>query len=264
MGVIKRWQQARALQRRAIAEPLWAQVLEQHPFIAQRSHEDRESLRKLCSLFLDQKEFSGAGGFVVTDEVAVSVASQACLPILHLDLALYDSFVGIVMHADEVLAPRVVSDENGLVHEYSESLVGEAPHDGPIMLSWADVHNPMGSQDRHETDPGWAFNVVIHEFVHVIDRANGGANGLPPMPDAASARAWLAVLEHEHDVFRERVVCGHPTVIDPYGAQSLEEFFATASESFFVTPQALRQSHPTLYDCFSGYFRQDPARWIKG
>jgi Mlc titration factor MtfA (ptsG expression regulator) len=46
----------------------------------------------------------GAQGLVVTDEMAVAIAAQACLPILHLDLALYDGFVGIVVHPDEVVA----------------------------------------------------------------------------------------------------------------------------------------------------------------
>ena len=42
-------------------------------------------------------------------------------------------------------------------------------------------------------------------------------------------------------------------------AESPEEFFAVASELFFVDPVALRREHPALYELLSGYYRQDPA-----
>ncbi|MFX8164686.1 zinc-dependent peptidase, partial [Acinetobacter baumannii] len=86
--------------------------------LAQRSAADLADLRRLCSLFLATKEFHGADGFEVTDEVAVAVAAQACLPVLRLGLSWYDGFVGIVMHAGEVVARRRFEDEHGIVHEY--------------------------------------------------------------------------------------------------------------------------------------------------
>ena len=49
-------------------------------------------------------------------------------------------------------------------------------------------------------------------------------------------------------------------MLDPYGAESPEEFFAVASEAFFVAPQDMRAEHPALYELLAGYYRQDPAR----
>ena len=69
--------------------------------------------RRLCSLFLASKEFHGAAGFAVTDEIALAVAAQACLPVLRLGLPWYEGFVGIVMHEDQVLAPRQWTDDDG-------------------------------------------------------------------------------------------------------------------------------------------------------
>ena len=86
--------------RRAVAADAGALSV---PARARRA-DDLAELRRLTSLFLDRKEFSGAGGFVVTDAMAVAVAAQACLPVLRLGLELYDGFVGIVMHPDEVVA----------------------------------------------------------------------------------------------------------------------------------------------------------------
>jgi MtfA peptidase len=47
--------------------------------------------------------------------------------------------------------------------------------------------------------------------------------------------------------------------IDVYAAEGPDEFFAVASEAFFVTPRALKAEHPALYGVFQRYYRQDPA-----
>jgi len=244
----------RALERRAIPDPLWQATLAAYPFLARRSADDIGELRRLTSLFLDRKEFSGAQGFVVSDEVAVAVAAQACLPVLKLGLQLYDGFVGIVLHADQVVAARAVTDDDtGVVHAYDDVLAGEAMEGGPVMLSWADV----AAAGEHGEDS--AYNVVIHEFAHVIDMVDGEANGVPPLPNAAARAAWHTTLMREFDVFSERAVCGHASVIDPYGAQAPEEFFAVASEAFFVAPAALKEEQPALYRLLASFYRQEPA-----
>lgn len=254
--MIGRWWRARrderALQRRAIPDALWQATVGRLPFVAARDEATRERLRRLASLFLDRKEFAGARGFVVTDEIALAVAVQACLPVLELGLDQYDGFVGIVMHADAVVAPREFTDEHGIVHAYDEELAGEAMEGGPLMLSWADV------LPAHETNDA-PYNVVIHEFAHVLDLRDGQADGVPLLGSAAERRAWLEVLMPEYDRFGERVVCGHDTVLDPYGAEAPDEFFAVASEAFFVAPAALKEEQPVLYRLLASYYRQDPA-----
>jgi len=261
--VISRWWQrlrqrreARVLERRAIDEALWQRTVASLPFLAERPARDLERLRRMASLFLDRKEFSGAGGFVVDDAIALSVAVQACLPVLELGLAQYDAFVGIVMHADAVVARREVTDEHGIVHRYDEVLAGEAMEGGPLMLSWADVQGGGGDSGPA---PPTAYNVVIHEFAHVLDMRDGVPDGVPLLPTAEDRRAWLAVLMPAYDRFCERVVCGYDTVLDAYAAESPDEFFAVASEGFFVTPRELKEEQPALYQLLASYYRQDPA-----
>jgi Mlc titration factor MtfA (ptsG expression regulator) len=251
----RRRRDARSLARRAIPDALWQHTLARYPFVARRADDELAELRRLTSLFLDRKEFAGAQGFAVTDEIALAVSVQACLPVLRLDLSLYDSFVGIVLHAGQVVAAREHADDAGVVHAYDEVLAGEAMEGGPVMLSWADVQEGGATAE----DEGAAYNVVIHEFAHVIDMADGRADGIPPLPDARAIATWHATLMREFDAFSERTVCGHATVVDPYGAQSPEEFFAVASEAFFVAPQALKEEQPALYRLLSSYYRQDPA-----
>ncbi|HEY1091549.1 MAG TPA: M90 family metallopeptidase, partial [Burkholderiaceae bacterium] len=182
--------EAALLRRHAIPEPLWQLTLARYPFLSARSPEDLAELRRLSSLFLATKEFHGVRGFEVTDEIALAIASQACLPILKLGLDWYAGFVGIVVHADEVLAQREVVDEDGIVHQYDEVLAGEAMEGGPLMLAWSEV----APHDEFDAAP---YNVVIHEFAHVIDMRDGEADGVPPLPTLAAREAWLDVIEAE-------------------------------------------------------------------
>ena len=247
------WREQRALARRAIPDDLWALTFARLPFLARLDEAQRAELRRLCSLFLDRKQFHGVGGLEVTDDMALLIAAQACLPVLGLGLQLYDGFVGIVVHPDEVVAQRSVMDEDGVVHEYEESLTGEAMSGGPLMLAWADVRDAAEAAD-------WGYNVVIHEFAHVIDMAAEGlADGVPPLPDLASRERWIEVIDAAYEDFCALVDSGVDTVVDPYGAEAVEEFFAVAVEAFFVAPVPFRRESPAMYELLAGYFRQDPA-----
>jgi len=245
----------RVLRQRAIPEPLWQLTLARYPFLARRSADDLAALRELATLFLAQKEFHGAQGLAITDEIAVAIAAQACLPILKLGLAHYDGFVGIVVHPDEVVARREVMDEDGVVHHYDETLSGEAMEGGPVMLSWHDVEAAGESAE-------WGYNVVIHEFAHVLDMGDGEADGVPPLPDRAAREAWCKVIDAEYEAFCDRVDAQVDTLLDPYGAEGVDEFFAVSSEVFFVAPADLIAEHPALYELLAGYYQQDPAKHL--
>ena len=241
-----------AVERRAIPDDLWKRTLVRYPFLQRRETADREELRRLSSLFLDRKEFSAAGDLKLNDAMVVAIAAQAVLPVLRLGLARYDGFVGIVVHADQVLARREVADEDGVVHAYDEPLSGEAMEGGPVMLSWRDVRTAGQSAAQ-------GYNVVIHEFAHVLDMADGVPDGVPLLPPDLPASAWRQTLHEEFEAFAQRVEAEEPIVLDPYGAQAPEEFFAVASEGFFVNPEAMKKEHPALYGMFLRFYRQDPA-----
>jgi hypothetical protein len=249
---LRRRSEQRAVERRAIPDALWQLTLARYPFLARRSAADLQELRRLSSLFLDSKEFSGAHGMQVGDDMAVAIAAQACLPVLRLGLRPYDSFVGIVIHPDEVQVRREIVDDDGIVHEYDDVLAGEAMEGGPVMLSWRDV------VEAGDTS-AWGYNVVMHEFAHVLDMGDGVADGIPPLPSSAERARWQAVLMREYEGFCAAVDARLGTVVDPYGAQSPEEFFAVASEAFFVAAHDLQAQMPELYDLLAGYYRQDPA-----
>ena len=139
----------------------------------------------MATLFLAEKEFSGARGLVVSDEMAVAIAAQACLPALALGLDWLDGFVGIVVHEDAVVARREVEDDDGVVHAYDEELSGEAMSGGPVMLAWRDV-------DEAGESAADGYNVVVHEFAHVIDMRGGVTAGVDDGRSRERARPLAA------------------------------------------------------------------------
>ncbi len=252
-GWWQRWRRARTLERRAIPDELWQLTLARYPFLAARSAAKVDELREMATLFLAAKEFTGAGGLVVSDAMAVAIAAQACLPVLELGLSWLDGFVGIVVHPDVVVARREREDEAGVVHAYDEELSGEAMQGGPVMLAWRDV----------EEAGEWAaegYNVVIHEFAHVVDMRGGVTAGIEHVDPESDRGRWLGALADEYEDFADRVDADEETFLDPYAAEALEEFFAVGAEAFFVAAADLEAEQPELYRLLAEFFRQDPAR----
>ena len=270
-----RRQLARALAvarpQRHLPDASWNSTLARFRFLARLDEGNRQRLRELVTVFLDRKEFHGAGGLDVTGDMALAVAAQACLPLLCLArnrsaaqaLDWYDDFVGIVLHPGEVLAQRMVLEDSGVVHHFHEALTGESMDGGPVMLSWADV-------DAADLTAESGYNVVIHEFAHKIDQHDGQADGCPPLPagflgashPAEARRRWRERFGAEYDKFSDQVTAAArfgPLVprpwLDAYGAESWAEFFAVACEAYFVNPEALSREHPDLHTLLDQLFR---------
>ncbi|MBA2963464.1 MULTISPECIES: zinc-dependent peptidase [Ramlibacter] len=234
-----------------IPDEQWQATLAAFPFLRRGTPVDDAALRLLTARFLQQKEFHGAGGLAITDDIALAIAAQAVLPVLHLGLDWYDDFVGIVVHPDQVVARRTVQDDAGVVHEWDEVLAGEAMDQGPVMLSWSDVRSAGAAAES-------GYNVVVHEFIHKIDMRDGDPDGCPPLPAKARA-AWRRTLDAEYERFREQVVVaerfsGEPPWLDTYGAENPGEFFAVAGEAYFVNRARLAVDFPVLVTLFDGFF----------
>ncbi|RJF94971.1 zinc-dependent peptidase [Noviherbaspirillum saxi] len=259
-----------------IPDEMWRATLNRLPFLQRLSQDDLLRLKGLSEALLARKSFTGAGAFDLTDDIAVQIAAQACLPVLNLTLDLYDDMVGIIIYPAAFVIPQAEMDEAGVVHEWHEPVSGEAlDAGGAVVLSW---------EDAADTDVA-GYNVVIHEFAHKLDMANGPPNGFPPFLPAwhreLDAREWQQVFSGAYDDFMHRVEKleralpehfddtdpAHAAMyddlsadlpLDPYAAKHPAEFFAVASEAFFVLPETLAGAYPDVYRLLSRYYRQDP------
>ena len=242
---------------RPIPDALWQSTVARYPFLSNRAATDLNRLHILSARFLAHKQFIGAHGLVVTDAMAVAIAAQACLPILNLSLSLYDDFKGIVVHPGPMLARRSTIDAAGVHHFYREALTGEAMQGGPVTLSWQDV----AASPEHALR---GYNVVIHEFAHKLDMrssAGGMPNGCPPLPGRIARAQWQGIMQTAFAAFQDQVAMatrfGAPLPwLDAYGATSPAEFFAVATEAYFVNPQQFADEFSAVSTLFNAYFGQ--------
>jgi Mlc titration factor MtfA (ptsG expression regulator) len=239
MGWLTDWRRRRVLEKHRIDDALWKRATASLDFLPKTA-----KLREVVLLFLAEKEFTGTHGLEVTDVMRVSIAAQACLPVLELGLDWYAGWRGIVVYPGDFRVRRTEVDEAGVVHEWDDELAGEAMPGGPVVLSW----------DAMTSDP--AINVVIHEFAHKLDMLNGAADGVPPLHAGMDRRRWIEVFEAAYQGFCDAVERGKETWLDPYAAEHLSEFFAVISEGFFREPQETRRRYPEVYDQLRLFYRQ--------
>ena len=248
MGLLRNWRRKRVLKSARIDEALWTRVASKLSFLRGLSKEETARLKQLVLLFLAEKEMHGARGFKLTDDVRLSIAAQACLPILNLGLDIYDGWVGIVVYPGEFRVRKEETDEHGIVHTFDEELAGEAWPGGPVILSWEDVKL---------TERG--YNVVIHEFAHKIHMDGTGDENFPAAGAGMDAAKWRKTLEKAYERFCGEVDAGRPTFIDDYASEHPAEFFAVMSEAFFTESAVLARDWHELYAQLALFYRQDPA-----
>ena len=242
------WWRGKSATLPKIDDSLWGEVEAPYGFLQRLTPGERSELRQLALAFIAEKEWSGAQGLEVSLHMQLAIALQACLPILKLGLDWYAGWVGIVVYPGDFVIPRQVMDEDGVMHEYDDPVMGEAWHGGPVLLSWFD--DPLDTE---------GVNVVIHEFAHTLDMKSGDADGLPPLPADMSRKHWIAVMQAAFEDFQRRVDAGEDTAIDPYAAEAPAEFFAVTSEVFFEDPQLLSGEYPGVYELLRQFYGQDPC-----
>ena len=248
MGLIRSWRRRRILSRTRIDPALWQRVTAGLPFLRGLGAEELARLRDLAILFLAEKEMHGAQGLELTDGARLSIAVQACLPVLNLGLDWYEGWIGVIVYPGEFRVRKEEMDEHGVVHTIDEGLSGEAWPGGPVVLSW---------QDASMSETG--YNVVIHEFAHKLHMLRGDDEGFPAPAPGMDAAAWRDALERAYARFCAEVDSGAPTIVDDYAAEHPAEFFAVMSETFFTDSAILARDYPQLYAQLAQYYRQDPA-----
>ena len=248
MAWFRNWRRRRTLAREHIDDDLWQTVVGKLEFLRGLSDSDLSRLREVTLLFLHEKEMHGAGELELSDEIRLSIAIQACLPVLNLGLDLYQGWVGIIIYPSEFRVRRQEIDEDGVMHEFEDELSGEAWSDGPVILSWEDVKQT-----------GAGYNVVIHEFAHKIHMQREDANGYPLPHADMDAAVWRRVLDDGYERLCRQVDAGRATLVDEYAAEHPAEFFAVMSEMFFTDSAVLARDWRELYLQLSRFYRQDPA-----
>lgn len=233
----------------------WLAIIERNVAVFRRlPRGDQRELLGHVLVFLEEKAFEGCGGLEITDEVRVTIATQACLLLLHRETDYYPTLKTILVYPHHYVATHREQGPGGFVIEGDQARLGESWLRGPVVLSWDDVR-------RGASDPNDGHNVTFHEFAHQLDSEDGANEGAPALPRPAMYTAWARVMQAEFDHLRSDLAQHHQHFIDAYGATNPAEFFAVITEAFFEQPNQLKQRHPALYDQLARFYQQDPAAW---
>jgi len=246
----------RARRRIALERPFpdeWIQCLHQNlPVYDKLSPELRQELHQDIKIFLSEKMFEGCGGLIITDEIRVTIAAQACMLLLNRNQS-YPKLRCVLVYPN-----TYVAGGKGLfgVTDGSRSVrLGESWSRGAVVLSWNSVkHGAFNFRDGH--------NVAMHEFAHQLDQEDGAADGAPILERRSAYSSWAIVFSKEFERLQRKARKGKRSVLNDYGATNPAEFFAVATESFFEKPMQLRKKHPELYEELQKYYRVNPSEWV--
>lgn len=215
--------------------------------------DDLDRLVQLTSSLMVGKRWEPIKPLVLTNEILVTVAANAAIPVLQLGIGAYRNVRSICLHGGVRRSTELrAGPAAGLVTDSAIMTVGQAsPNAGPVSISW----------DAALADSGAPFsgrNVVIHEFAHKLDMLDGYSDGTPPLA-TGDRRGWEDLLGAEYARIEPDA---SDSVLRPYAWTNPAEFFAVSSEVFFTTPQQLYAAKPNLYAALAGFYRQDPVtRW---
>ncbi len=246
----------RAAKANPIADDDWAWALSEHPIFRPLDETRRARLRYLTTAFLAEKDFSADPELKLDPRDFVSIAAQACLPVLELGLDVYRKWHTIIVVREDYRVTQSRALTDNAWEEYEDDLAGEVSALGPVVLSLRDVE-----------ESGWGdgFNVVVHEAAHKLDELDGSIDGRPPLPRGLSNAEWARVFGAAYDDLKRKLAAPRPRKshgrgrravprIDEYAAEDPGEFFAVCCEYFFEKPAVLLSEYPEVFGLLERYF----------
>jgi len=243
------WRVIVAVERRrnAPAPPMpeaWrAVLLDQVAFYARLPTGKRRSFEDRVMRFLAEVRVTGISTDV-TDEDRLLVAASAVIPIFGFPAWRYRGLREVLLYPSAINERyETAGPGRGILGQVGGGAMG-----GKVVLSRPALRQGF-------TNESAKTHVGIHEFVHLLDMADGAVDGVPEaLLERQYAIPWM-------NLMKEKIAAIHDkrSDINPYGGTAESEFFAVASEYFFKRPGLLKRKHPRLYAKLERIFRQDPA-----
>lgn len=195
---------------------------------------NKKNFEERVAKFLSRTVINGIGT-EVTDEDKILVAASAIIPIFAFPDWEY-------RNVDEVLIYKNTFDRNFSQTDKERNvlgMVGEGVMNNTMILSQQALRNSFKINDGH--------NTAIHEFAHLLDKADGSIDGIPEyLMNRQEIAPWLELIKTEIEHIRENKK--EHRDINSYAGTNQAEFFAVITEYFFEKPDQLKEHHPELYE----------------
>ena len=238
----------RAALRKTPFPPSWRAILEEYvAFYRALSAEDQARFETEVQIFLHETRVTGIQT-EVDDTTLVLVGASAIIPVFGFPEWEYENLGEVLIYPRSFTREFRMEGPGRTV----QGMVGTGIMRGILILSKpALLAGFQVVNDKH--------NVGIHEFVHLLDGADGEFDGIPErFLDRAYIAPWVKLVHTE----MERIRQGDSS-LPSYGGVSPVEFFSVSAEYFFEHPRSLQKDHPELYDLLQRVFQQDTRSQFK-
>jgi MtfA peptidase len=208
-------------------------------FYRKLNEEKRQNFEARVADFIKKVKISGVKT-EVTDEDRLLIASAAVIPIFYFEDWFYPNLEEVLLYEDNF--DMDFSVETG---KPVAGMVGSRFLNNKMLLSRKSLHHGFSNKtDKH--------NVAIHEFIHLIDKADGAIDGIPEVfMQNENIMPWLHLMYEKMEAIRN-----DNSDIHPYGSTNEAEFLGVAAEYFFERPDLFKRKHPELYEMMSKIFRK--------
>lgn len=231
------------MKNRLTVEQQW--MLFNNSALSRRLPEDHyREMEGLMHVFWHEVKFKSHGVGEITEEIRVLVAAEACMLIILLGYEPYRYLKKVEIHRDDITMME------------GQKAAGTAGRN-IVQLAWS----PSLEGSQYGSDN---YNVILHEFAHVIDQAPYGiADSIPMGVNSVDCEEWKEVLDREYTKLQEAYQSGGGHTLDEYSisCDSKAEFFTCATEAFFELAAQLQASNPEIYRLLSNFYGLDPAQW---
>lgn len=243
------WRVMRAIAARRNAPPppmprSMQELLESEvPFYEQLEPNDKKRFEDRVMRFLADVRITGVST-EITEKDRLLVAASAVIPIFGFPDWYYRGLREVLLY------PAAFNAHYAVTGAGRDRLgqVGSGTMGGKMILSRPALEQGFSNESSKT-------HVGIHEFVHLLDKADGLVDGLPEaLLERQYALPWMKLMKE-----KIKGINTGKSDINPYGGTEEAEFFPVVSEYFFKRPKLLKRKHPKLYAKLERIFKQDPA-----
>jgi hypothetical protein len=219
----------------------WHQILVQNVLFYKKLTKEEQSLFQAKMVRFLEVTTIEAIHFELEELDKLLIAASAIIPVFHFPSWHYTNLSTVLMYPDYF-------DEDLQFSSKTEGrniggLVGTGRFENHMILSRKALHHGFSNK----TDKG---NTAIHEFIHLLDKADGVVDGIPE--GLLDKQFTIPYLQLVHKKMEE--INNDKSDIRNYGGTSQTEFLAVAGEYFFERPKLLKRKHPELYEMLESCF----------
>lgn len=210
---------------------------------AQLPAQDKLRFEQRMMRFLEDVRITGISTDI-TEQDRILIAASAVIPIFGFPDWHYRGLREVLLY------PSAFNEQYAVTGAGRDRLgqVGSGTMGGKMILSRPALQQGFSNESSKT-------HVGIHEFVHLLDKADGLVDGLPEaLLQRQYALPWMKLMQE-----KIKKINAGSSDINPYGGTQEAEFLPVVSEYFFKRPKLLKRKHPRLYSKLERIFKQDPA-----